>query len=178
MKSTFSRMVAIALTMWLGLAAGAANAGTLTMSAWGGNATDGYSAFFGNNSVASSFNNWLNFTLPSDSSGTGGANAVSGTLNNYGQNVTFSAFNLYQGGTLPADKIATGSTGSSYSEFFYAGPVPGNYWLNVAGSRAGSIGSYSGNISVNPVPEPETYAMMLAGLGLLGFSARRRNNNT
>jgi hypothetical protein len=28
--------------------------------------------------------------------------------------------------------------------------------------------------SAVPVPEPETYAMMLAGLGLLGFSARRR----
>jgi len=28
-----------------------------------------------------------------------------------------------------------------------------------------------------PVPEPETYAMMLVGLGLLGFSARRKNHN-
>ena len=28
-----------------------------------------------------------------------------------------------------------------------------------------------------PVPEPETYAMMLAGLGLLGFIARRRKQN-
>lgn|GEM_PF-638659 len=27
---------------------------------------------------------------------------------------------------------------------------------------------------VNPVPEPEAYAMLLAGLGLLGFAARRR----
>jgi hypothetical protein len=27
---------------------------------------------------------------------------------------------------------------------------------------------------VAPVPEPETYAMLLAGLGLLGFAARRR----
>lgn len=26
-----------------------------------------------------------------------------------------------------------------------------------------------------PVPEPETYAMILAGLGLIGFAARHRN---
>ena len=31
-------------------------------------------------------------------------------------------------------------------------------------------------INVNPVPEPETYAMMLAGLGLLGFMARRKKS--
>jgi hypothetical protein len=30
--------------------------------------------------------------------------------------------------------------------------------------------------SMAPVPEPRAYAMMLAGLGLLGFSARRRKN--
>jgi hypothetical protein len=29
-----------------------------------------------------------------------------------------------------------------------------------------------------PVPEPETYALMLAGLGLLGFAARRRMQKT
>lgn len=28
-----------------------------------------------------------------------------------------------------------------------------------------------------PVPEPETYIMLLAGLGLVGFSGRRRTNN-
>ncbi len=28
-----------------------------------------------------------------------------------------------------------------------------------------------------PVPEPETYAMLLAGLGLLGFMARRRKES-
>lgn len=32
-------------------------------------------------------------------------------------------------------------------------------------------------VPVVSVPEPETYAMVLAGLGLLGFTARRRKNN-
>ncbi|OYY94564.1 MAG: PEP-CTERM sorting domain-containing protein [Hydrogenophilales bacterium 28-61-23] len=43
----------------------------------------------------------------------------------------------------------------------------------------GSIGTMSGVpvsqfITAAPVPEPETYAMMLAGLGMLGFVARNR----
>lgn len=32
---------------------------------------------------------------------------------------------------------------------------------------------YSGTVAM-PVPEPETYALMLAGLGLVGFATRRR----
>lgn len=30
----------------------------------------------------------------------------------------------------------------------------------------------------SPVPEPQTYAMILAGLALIGFTARRRNRNS
>ena len=32
----------------------------------------------------------------------------------------------------------------------------------------------SANFSITPVPEPETYALLLAGLGVVGFVARRR----
>lgn len=32
--------------------------------------------------------------------------------------------------------------------------------------------------NIAAVPEPETYAMMLAGLGMLGFSARRKKQKT
>jgi len=39
---------------------------------------------------------------------------------------------------------------------------------------AGYIDSSVTSITVTAVPEPETYAMMLAGLGLVGFAARRR----
>ncbi len=31
------------------------------------------------------------------------------------------------------------------------------------------------NVLITAVPEPSTYAMLLAGLGLLGYSARRKN---
>jgi hypothetical protein len=35
-----------------------------------------------------------------------------------------------------------------------------------------------GSFHVSVVPEPETYAMMRVGLGLLGFTARSRKSNT
>lgn len=43
---------------------------------------------------------------------------------------------------------------------------------NTAGWRYGYFG---GNLLVEAVPEPETYAMLLAGLGLMGVVARRRS---
>lgn len=33
-------------------------------------------------------------------------------------------------------------------------------------------------VNIAPIPEPETYAMLLAGLGLMGFVARRRKQRT
>lgn len=38
----------------------------------------------------------------------------------------------------------------------------------------GYQGGGSESLVTTPIPEPETYAMLLAGLGLLGFEARRR----
>jgi len=34
--------------------------------------------------------------------------------------------------------------------------------------------SYAGTLNISAVPEPETWGMMLGGLGLIGFMARRR----
>lgn len=51
----------------------------------------------------------------------------------------------------------------------------GLYTLSVAGTVLGSGGgSFAGNISIAPVPEASTTAMMLGGLALVGFAATRR----
>lgn len=57
--------------------------------------------------------------------------------------------------------------------------APGNYNFQIFGTVIGTIGAaYAGTISAFavPVPEPETYAMMLAGLSMMGFMLRRRKN--
>jgi len=38
----------------------------------------------------------------------------------------------------------------------------------------GTVGEAYFSTTITAVPEPETYAMLLAGLGLLGFMARRK----
>ena len=55
------------------------------------------------------------------------------------------------------------SLGDADSLYFTAGPDE---------ERDGILGRL--NVAAAPVPEPETYALMLAGLGLVGFMARRR----
>ena len=60
------------------------------------------------------------------------------------------------------------------------------FWDSSAGAFSTSIigtfpnqpedGIFLTTAILTPVPEPETYAMFMAGLGLMGFIARRRKN--
>jgi hypothetical protein len=53
----------------------------------------------------------------------------------------------------------------------------GDYYYLVTGEGVGTRGGfYSVSSTVTPVPEPETYAMMLSGLGVIGFLALRRRS--
>lgn len=54
----------------------------------------------------------------------------------------------------------------------------GDYYYEVTGTGVGSLGGFytlsSTLLPVTPVPEADTLAMMLAGLGVMGFLGRRR----
>jgi hypothetical protein len=87
------------------------------------------------------------------------------------------AYNL-NGGAFKAS-----GTGSSTAQTWLnelATPSASNYAANIwtVQSMITTGNGYAQDVVVfAPVPEPQTYAMMLVGLGLLGFSARRKNQN-
>lgn len=71
---------------------------------------------------------------------------------------------------LSSTGFDTTSTSLSVSEL-----IAGNYYWSVSGDASGSAGgSYLFASSTAPVPEPSSYAMMLAGLGMLGIAVSRR----
>ena len=66
-------------------------------------------------------------------------------------------------------------TASSGKRWNLWGNALGDYELySYAGGTLNTAIDVHGNLSIAAVPEPETYAMMLAGLGLMGFIARRK----
>lgn len=56
---------------------------------------------------------------------------------------------------------------------FTAGAA-GDYSFTFHNHGGDNMGALLDNVSIAAVPEPETYAMLLVGLGALGFAARRR----
>lgn len=94
----------------------------------------------------------------------GGISDFSAKLN--GVPLLLQSFGSAANGVTVTTKVLAGST-----------TLPaGTFSLIVSGTAGSGGASYGGNIVATPVPEPETLAMMLAGLGALGFLARRRQN--
>ena len=76
--------------------------------------------------------------------------------------------------TYASDSIMDASNALQLSANLNAGI---GYRFLVTGDVTGNLGGgYGGVLQAVPVPEAETYAMMLAGLGLVGFMARRRTS--
>lgn len=123
----------------------------------------------------SSFNDTVDFVLS-----TGTLDSSANALNVSLQNLT--VLNIHDlsytvwGGTAGNDVTAYGTFAGNNISYSLSGLMPGNYHLNISGVADGSSGGAYGLAMAASVPEPETLAMLLAGLGLLGIVQRRRSS--
>lgn len=125
--------------------------------------------------------------------GAGGPYSVTETITNH-TGVTWTDFHL----SIPTGMVFNNFQSASLTGFTLdSPPASGPHDLNFTGSLANGATTTAkfnlslsdpgaGNttsltlmqnpsVSVSPVPEPETYAMLMAGLGLMGLVVRRRN---
>lgn len=116
--------------------------------------------------TAGSFTDTFTFTLP----GILTADASVVTIGAGAADIDFTS------GTLNGLPLALTTDAGGFVELLYtpaAFAVTGPLTLVIKGI-SGSNASYSGTLNVTVVPEPETLALMLAGLGVVAQVARRR----
>lgn len=83
---------------------------------------------------------------------------------------------------LSLDGLATGTQSFDISVLDAPLAIPTSAFTVVLkgtaiGTGPGTLGSYDFSLQAAPVPEAQTYAMVLAGLGVAGLVMRRRSNN-
>lgn len=90
--------------------------------------------------------------------------------------ISYSVSELFESPALNIDYLGVSLYDSSKN--MVSGVLSsGMYTLRVTGESTGSSGGvFNLNFAVAAVPEPETNAMMLLGLGLMGVVAYRRKN--
>ena len=77
-------------------------------------------------------------------------------------------------GVLSSNLTGSGSSWATYSGSFTAAGLTTLSFLSTDYSGSLPYGAMLDNVSVTAVPEPAEYAMLIAGLGVIGAVARRR----
>jgi hypothetical protein len=164
MKRYVKHLAIMALAAGISLAGTAANAST--------------SVNFGNTPGTGSFTDLFTFTVGANGKA---SSFVSSLLSD--STLTFSSFSILNESTNSLLSSGTVYPGGLVA---FLGPVVLNtntlYGLQIQGNNLLAGGSYTGTLTVKSgtinnialVPEPSTWAMMLGGLGLIGFMSYRR----
>ena len=127
-----------------------------------------------------SFSDWVLGTIASGSKSNFSGELVSiknGNLQLGSMNlpVTFSTVSL-SGSSLTSGSGSWSSIGSMFS---FSKLDAGNYTLKTSGPMGLDLGGQiAPNKMATPSPDSETYAMFLAGLGIIGAVVRRRQKNS
>jgi hypothetical protein len=167
MKISMKSLIASLLLAGAGFVAQSASAAN-TVHNYNVNLSSGYAQltgdFLGKNNT---FTDFYHFTV-------GASDLDAGFYANQGKTVglNITKFDLVlAGGSLVATGTGAGGSWNIASTLL----APGSYVLEIAGKVTGSVrGNYNGTLNVSPVPEPETYGMLLGGLALVGVVARRK----
>jgi hypothetical protein len=104
---------------------------------------------------------------------TGSFGDLSFTLTNTAalSGISFSSIQLFDSANTLLGNIVTGSLPTTFFSL-----AADTYKLVLTGATTGPA-TYSGTIDLAPVPEPTTWAMMVAGIAAVGMTMRRRSKN-
>lgn len=121
---------------------------------------------------AGSFTDRFIFTIPQNGVGTGSVTSSNIDLTSAVGLIFDSVYLTNSAGTFFAS--FSNPTPEAISAAIAAIPITSGVEniLTIVGRSSG--GSYGGTLTFQPVPEPATWAMLLAGFGMVGFAMRRR----
>jgi hypothetical protein len=143
-------------------------------------AVPGYGSIAYSVANTGTFTDWLNFSVQKDAK-VGGtiSSIVTGSSPNL-TGISLTSFELYSGsGQNPGTLLGTAAVFDLSGTYFanlssVALSASQTYTLKVVGFSNSANATYSGGINVVAVPEPEEWAMMLVGAGLVSFQVRRK----